>query len=112
MRIGCLTPAFSGVPDQKEAKTELATPPPALTEALKRAELLCNPYILGSPQHQAQGENQNWLPHPCLVGGPKEGGIATYPLPSHGSPIKRGHNQNGLPHPCLVGGPKEGGIAT
>ena len=32
--------------------------------------------VLGGPQHQARGENQKRLPHACLLGGPKEGGIA------------------------------------
>ena len=41
LRIGCLTPAFSG--------------------AQKRAEMLCRPCILGDPQHQARGaKNQKW----------------------------------------------------
>ena len=30
--------------------------------------------------------NQKWLPHPCLPRGPKEGGNATSPLHSRGSP--------------------------
>ena len=55
IRSGCLTPALSG--------------------AQKRAEVLRNPYVLGGPQ--TRGQNQKWLPHPCLVGGPKEGGSAT-----------------------------------
>ena len=29
---------------------------------------------------------QNWLPHPCLLGGPKEDGNSTKPLHSRGSP--------------------------
>ena len=49
---------------------------PAFSEVQKRAELLCNPYVLGGSQRQAREENQNWLPHPCLLGGPKQGGIA------------------------------------
>ena len=50
----------------------------------------------GGPQRQARGETQMWLPHPCLLGGPqqrdkikvgpKEGGNATSPLHSRGSP--------------------------
>ena len=56
MRSSYLTPAFSG--------------------AQKRAELLCNPCILGGPQYQARGQNQKkWLPHPYLLGGSKEGGV-------------------------------------
>ena len=48
--------------------------------------MLRNPYFLGGPQRQAQGVIQKWLPHPCLVGGPQEGGSATEPLHSRGSP--------------------------
>ena len=51
-------------------------------------------------------QNLKWLPHPCLLGGPKEEflGMAT---------AKRGEqNQRWVPHPCLLGGPKEGANAT
>ena len=54
----------------------------------------------GSPNKG--GQNQKWLPHPCLLGCPTEGGSATSPLHSRGSPTKgtksegktyaRGHN--------------------
>ena len=77
MRSGCLTRAFSG--------------------AQKRAEMLRHPCILRDPQRQARraksqmvpkkGErNKKWLPHPCLLGGPKEGGNGMSPLHSRGSP--------------------------
>ena len=69
-------------------------------------------------------QNQKWLPHPCLLGGPKEGGNARSPLHSRGSPTpsagskkqkrsptKEKQNQKWLPQPCLLGGPKEGKIA-
>ena len=55
IRSGCLTTAFYG--------------------AHKCAELLCNPCNFKRPQTREQ--NQKWLPHHCLLGGPKEGGIAT-----------------------------------
>ena len=57
IRSGYLTSAFSG--------------------AQMRSELLRNPCIIGDPHRQARGQNQKWLPHPCLLWGPKEGGIAT-----------------------------------
>ena len=74
---GCLTPAFSGPQN--------------------RAEMLDQSYILGDPQGKAQGvkskvvpnkgkENQKWLPHPRLLGGPKQGRYAMLPLHSWGSP--------------------------
>ena len=77
VKSGCLTLAFSG--------------------AQKRAEMLRHPCILRDPQHQvwqAKSEvvpnigeqNLKWLPHPCLLGGAKEGGNATSPLHSWGSP--------------------------
>ena len=53
--------------------------------AQKRAELLRNPCILGGPQHQAQVDNEKWLPHPCPLGGPEDGGFPTYSLQSLGS---------------------------
>ena len=54
----------------------------------------------GSPNKREQ--NHKWLPHPCFLRGPKEGGNAMSPLHSQGSPTKgtksevkpyaRGHN--------------------
>ena len=48
--------------------------------------MLRHPYILGDLQRQARGaksegvpnkgeQNQKWLPHPYLLGSPKEGGV-------------------------------------
>ena len=76
-----------------------------------RIKNCCKCKNLGGPQTKG-GQNQNWLPHPCLLGGPKEGGNATSLLHSWGSPNKEGQNQKWLPHPCLLGDPKEGGSAT
>ena len=42
--------------------------------------------------------NQKWLPHPCLLRGPKEGGNATSPLHSRGSPAKANKIRSG----CLT----------
>ena len=56
----------------------------AFSEAQKRAEMLRHSCILGDLQQR--GQNQKWLPHPYLLGGPKEGGNATSPLHSRGSP--------------------------
>ena len=87
------TLAFSGVPNAKRGKKirsdDLNL---AFSGAQKRADLLPNPCILGGPQHQARGQNQKWLSHPYLLGGPNEGRIAT--------------------HPCILGGPEGGGIVT
>ena len=72
-----VTLAFSGVPNAKhEEKITSDYLTPTFFGAQKGAALLCNRRILGDPQHQARGENQKWLPHPCLPGAPKGGGIA------------------------------------
>ena len=93
IRSGYLTLAFSGA--QKRAKLLrnpciLGNPQRqrgqkirsgyltlAFSGAQKRAELLRDPCILGNPKRQARGQNQKWLPHACILRGPKEGGIAT-----------------------------------
>ena len=90
-----------------------------------------HPCILGDPQRQAQGaksevvpnkgeQNQKWMPHRCLLGGPKEGGHATSPLHSRGSPttsagskIRSGPQQRGTKpkvaaSPLPSRGPKRG----
>ena len=73
-----ITPAFTGVPNAKRGeKIRSGHLTPAFSRAQKRAELLRGPCILGGPKRQAQGENQKWLPHPCLLEGAKERGIAT-----------------------------------
>ena len=62
-----LTSAFSGVPNAKHwDKIRSGYLSPAFSGAQKRANLLPNPCILGGPQRQARGQNQKWLPHPCL----------------------------------------------
>ena len=58
--------------------------------------MIHHPCILGGPQRQARGgksevlphageKKQKWLPLPCLLRGPEEGGNATSPLHSRGS---------------------------
>ena len=67
-------------------------------------------------------QNQKWLPHPCLLGGPQEGKNATSPLHSPGSRMpskkkirigsftlaKRGAPKRAemLCHPCILGDPQ------
>ena len=65
-----ITPAFSGVPNKGD-KIRIGCLTPAFLEARKRVEMPHNPLILGGPQQRAQ--NQNGLPHPYLLGGPKSG---------------------------------------
>ena len=56
-----LTAAVRGVPNT------IATEPLGKSEVAP-SSLLHNPYTLRGP-HQ-RGQNQKWLPHPCLLGGP------------------------------------------
>ena len=106
------TPAFSGVPNAKRGDgIRIGCLTRAFSGAQKWAELLRNPCILGGPQRQARAENQNSLPHPYLLRGPKVGGIATQPLHS-GASRTRERNRNWVPHPCLLWGPKFAGIRT
>ena len=78
-----VTYAFSGVLKQGD-KIRSGCLNPAFLGAHKWAEVLCNRCILGG--RQTRGQNQKWLPHPCLLGGPKEGQSAMQPVHSRGSP--------------------------
>ena len=79
--------AFSGIPNTKGGqKIRDGYLTRALSGAKKRAELLCDPYILRGPQRQTRGENQEWLPHLCLLEGEKKDGVTMYPVHSHRSP--------------------------
>ena len=72
------TPALSEVPyANRRGKIRYGYLTPIPLGAQKRAELLCNPCIVGGLQRQTQGKNQKWLPHPYVLGGPEEAGIAT-----------------------------------
>ena len=105
----CVTRAFSGIPNTKRREQHHKWSPtkgnkiksgrdtPAFSGAQRRAQMLCHPCILRDPQRQARGatskivpnigeQNQKWLPHPCLLWGPKEGANAMSPLHSQGSP--------------------------
>ena len=84
-----ITRAFSRVPNTTcREKITIGYLTLVFSGAQKRAQLLCNPYILGGHQQQAQGENQKWLRHACLLGGPEEGANATKHLHSRGFPVK------------------------
>ena len=81
-----ITLAFSEVPNAKRGdKIRSGYFTLAFSGAQKRAEMLHHPYSLGGLQCQARGENQKWLPHPCLLGDPEEGGGGTSSLHSRGS---------------------------
>ena len=106
-----VTPAFSGIRNAKHGEQNWKWSPTKGNEirsgcltsvAKKRAEMLRHPCIHGVPYSKRGGRNQKWLPHPCLLGGPKEGGKATSPLHSRGSPtpsagskIRSGAQQRG-----------------
>ena len=101
IRIGCLSHAFwvaqkwvevlrhpciLGVPHQRGAKSELAVSPMPSQGPQSRHKCYASPGIPGVPNKGKQ--NQNWLPQPCLLGGPKLGRSATSPLHSEGSQTK------------------------
>ena len=63
-------------------KSYMATSPLPSQGPKKRAELLCSPCVLGGYQSIFQNPKQKktkskLATHPCLLGGPKQGGIAT-----------------------------------
>ena len=64
-----------------------------LTLALSRGQRGQNCYVTppfsGVPNTKHGDQNQHWLPHRCLLGGPKEGGSATSSEHSRGSPTPR-----------------------
>ena len=83
------------------------------------------PAFSGIPNKGEQ--NHKWLPHPCLLGGPKEGGNATSPLHSEGSPTKGNKITSGyltpafsgaqkraemLRHPCILRDPQQRGTKS
>ena len=105
--------------------------------AQKRAEMLHHPFILGAPQQrgtrselasstvpfQGHKSGRKCYVTPAFSGspkkgdkikaGPKEGGNATSPLHSRGSPTKREKSKRAqkraemLHHPCILGGPQQ-----
>ena len=85
------------VPQQRRTKSEVVA-----SRGPKRGrKCYITPAFLGIPNIGEQ--NQKWLPHPYLLGGPKEGGSATATLRSRGSPTEGDGNKSG---------PQNGGSAT
>ena len=105
-----VTLAFSGHPNAKRGeKIRSGYLTPAFLVVHKWAELLRNPCILGGPQRQARGDDQKWLPHPYLLGDPKEGGGAMQPLHFRWSPTPRAARKSEVPTSTLPSrGPKRG----
>ena len=104
-----VTSAFLGVSKQKD-KIKSGCLTAAFSGAQKCAEGFRSPFILGGPQ--TRGQNQKWLPHPCLLECPQVGGSAMRPLHCRGSSNKqtRGQNQKWLSQRCLVGGSQVSGV--
>ena len=90
IKSGYLIPAFSGAhkraellcnacilgdPQQRGRKSEVATPPLPSRGPKKGRKRYVTLAFSGVPNERK--ENQKWLPHPCLLGGPEEGGIPT-----------------------------------
>ena len=69
-----MSPLSSQESPNKETKLEVASSPVPSQGAQKRVAFLRNPGILGDSR--TRGQKQKWLHHPCLLMGPKEGGIA------------------------------------
>ena len=151
-----ISAVFSGIANKGE-QSQKWLPHPCLLGAIKRAEMLCHPCVLGDPQQRGtksevaaspvpsrgpkrarkcyitpafwkipkRGEqNENWLVHPCLLEGPKEGGNDASPLHSQISPTKGNKIRTGcltsasseaqkgavtIPHRCILGDPKQRG---
>ena len=95
VRSGYLTPAVSGVPNKGD---KIKVGP-----TRRGRKCYITPAFSGVPNAK-RGDK--------IKVGPKEGGDATSPLHSRGSPNKWGQNQNWLPEPCLLGDPQGGGNAT
>ena len=82
------------VPNRSGTKSEVAASPLPSWGPKRRRKCHVTPAFSGIPnakrgqQNQKWSpieaeQNQKWLPHPCLLGGPKDGGNATSPLHSH-----------------------------
>ena len=139
-RSGCLTPPFSGAQKRAEmlchpcivqgpqrqaqgAKSEVAASPLLSRRPKRGRKCYVTPAFSGVPNTKVGEQNQQWLPHPYFVGGPREGGNATSPRHSWGSPTpSAGSNMRSgclnptlwdaqkraemVCHPCIVRGPQ------
>ena len=76
-----------GSPNKGGTKSELVASSLPSRGPKKGRNCYVNTTFLGIPKPK-QGQNQNWLPHPCLLGGPQMGENAMSPLHSRGCPIK------------------------
>ena len=140
IRSGYLNPAFSGGKKRAEmlchpcllggpqcqargAKSEMVVSLLTSWQPTRGQKCYITPACSGVPNAKRGEQNQKWLYHPCLLGGPKKGGNALPPLPSQGAPMpsKGSKITNGcltrhflaaqkraemLHHPCVLGGPQ------
>ena len=122
IRIGCLTPAFSGpkrgqkcyithavsgVPKQNGTKSDLACLTPALQGAKMRAEMLRHPCILGVPK-QRETKSEVAASTPYLLGAQKRAEMLRHPCILGGPQTKRDKIGFGYRTPALPGGPERG----
>ena len=68
------------------AKSEVATSPLPSQGPKRARKCYVQPAFSGVPNAKRREQNQKWLPHPCPLRAPKEGGNATPPLHSRSSP--------------------------
>ena len=59
------------------AKSEVAASPLPSRGPKRARKCYVAPVFSGVPNAKRREQNQKGLPHPCLLGGPKEGGNAT-----------------------------------
>ena len=117
-----MSPLNIGDPQQRGTKSEMATSPLPSRGPGRGRKCYVTPAFSGIPNANGGEQNQKWLPHPCLLGGPKEGGNAMSPLHHRGSPTKRNKIRSGyltpafwggqkraemLHHPCILGYPQQ-----
>ena len=99
-RGNATSPLHSRGSPTKGTKTRSGYLPPTFSGPKRGRKCYATPAFSGIPIKGEQ--NHKWLPHPCLLKGPKEGGNATSPLHSRGSPtpsagskIRSGPQQTG-----------------
>ena len=89
-------PRILGDQQQRGTKSDMAASPLPSWGPKRGRKCYVTPPFSGISNKRAQ--NQTWLPHPCLLGGPKRAKMLCHPCI--------------LGHPCLLGGPKEGKNVT
>ena len=133
---GCLNPTLSGAHKKgRNATSPLQIGDPQRQERRAKSEVAASPLLSRGPSGgrkcyvtpaflvipRKEGKNQKWLPHPCLLKGPKEGRNARSPLQPRASATKGNKIRSGcltpaflaaqkraemLRHPCVLGDPQ------